>query len=205
MKKVFKFAGIAAILVYIVFTLISHLQSRSMGPFQSWLSKYGSAENPGALYYNLGCILAGVLFILFFTGMIRWHRGADKKYVVCYICAEAGGLAAACSLILAALIQDPSLSNALRIIFMAGASVFLVFTAAAAFMDPFVSGFVGVFGIITAAFNVLTSIILTKFYIGEWVFFILFFVYIAVITYNYDRFDGENMKAANAMRPDKEK
>ncbi len=200
MKKIFKFAGIAAITVYIVFTLISHLQSSSMGPFRNWLGDYGSVKNPGAFYYNLGCIIAAALLVLFFIGMTRWQRGAEKKYVFCYVCAEAGGLVAACSLILASLIHGAGgTSDILRIIYMVGFDIFLVFTAIAAFIDPFVSGFVGVLGIITAAFNIFTSNIFTKFYIGEWVFFALFMVYIVIITYNYDRFDGQNMKAAHAM------
>jgi hypothetical protein len=204
LKKVFKFAGIAAIAVYIIFTLISHLQSRSMGPFQNWLGDYGSPENPGAIFYKLGCVLAAVLLVIFYTGMMSWHRGAEKKYVVCYICAEAGGLAAAIAMALAALIHGTS-GDTLRIIYMAGMDVFLVSTAIAAFIDPFVSGFVGVFGIITAAFNIFTSNFLTRFYIGEWVFFALFMVYIVAITYNYDRFNGQKMKAAHAMHSGQER
>lgn len=202
MKRVFKFSGIAAIPVYIVFTLISHLHSPSMGPFKNWLSDYGSPlKNPsGAFYYNLGCIIAAVLLAVFYIGMTRWHREAEKKLVVCCICAEVGGLVAACSLVLASLIPigTSGLHDTFSLINMIGMDFFLVFTAMAAFMNPFVSSFVGVFGIIAAAFNILTSNLLSKFYIGEWVFFALFMAYVAAVTYNYDRFDGKNMKAAHA-------
>jgi hypothetical protein len=204
LKKVFKFAGIAAIPAYVVFTLVSHLHKPSMGPFNNWLSSYGSpAKNPsGALYYTLGCILAAALLALFYIGMTRWHRGAEKKYVVCYICAEAGGLAAACSLVLASLIPigTSGLHDTFRMINMIGMDFFLVFIAIAAFMNPFVSSFTGILGILAAAFSILTSSLLTNFYLGEWVFFALFMAFIAVITYNYDRFDGGNMKAAHAVR-----
>lgn len=173
-----------------------------MGPFRNWLSDYGSPlQNPsGAFYYNLGCMIVAALLALFYLGMIRWHKGADRKFVICYIGAEAGGLVAACSLVLASLIPigTSGLHNMFSMVNMIGMDFFLVFTAIAALMNPYVSSFAGVFGILTAAFNILTTNLLPKFYIGEWVFFALFMAYLVILTYNYDRFDGRNIKAANA-------
>lgn len=200
MKRVLKYTGIAAILAYIALTLVSHLQKPSMGPLRNWLSDYGSpAQNPsGAFYYNLGCIIAAGLLIFFCIGMMSWHRCAGKKFIVCYVCAEIGGIVAALSLIFASLIPigTSSVHDLLSMINMIGMDFFLVFTAIAALFNPYVSNFMGLFGILTAAFNVITSNFLQKFYIGEWVFFALFMAYIAVLTYNYDRFAGGNMKAA---------
>lgn len=207
MNKVLKFAGIAAIPVYVIFTFISHLQSPAMGPFKNWLSDYGSAAlNPsGAMLYIIGCVLAALLLALFYIGMMRWHRGAERKYVVCYIAAEIGGLVAACALILAAILPAGSgtLAPTLRLITTAGMDIFIVFTAVAAFMNPYVSNFAGMFGIITAAFNIVTANLFKNLYIGEWVFFALFMIYVAIVTYNYDRFDGENMKTAHAANADR--
>lgn len=200
MKKIFRFSGIAAIPVYIGFTFVAHLQNPAMGPFKNWLSDYGSPmQNPsGAFYYNLGCIIAAVLLAVFYAGMIRWHKRAQKKFLVCYICAEVGGLVAACALILASLIPigTSSLHETFSLINMIGMDFFLVFTAIAALMNPYVSSFAGIFGILAAAFNILTSNLLSKFYLGEWVFFALFMAYVGVITYNYNRFVGGNMKMA---------
>lgn len=200
MKRVFKFTGIAAIPAYIVLTLVSHLQKPSMGPLRNWLSDYGSpAQNPsGAFYYNLGCIIAAGLLAFFYIGMMSWNRGAGKKFAFCYICAEVSGLIAACFLILASLfpIDASPLHPTFSTINMIGMDFFIEFIAIAAFMNPFVSNFVGVLGMLTAAFNIITMNLFQKLYISEWVFFALFMAYIAVLTYNYDRFNGGNMKAA---------
>jgi uncharacterized membrane protein len=61
-----------------------------------------------------------------------------------------------------------------------------------------VSSGLGVLGIITAAFNIFTANVFEKLYIAEWVFFALFIVYALLLTYNYERFRGENLKEAQA-------
>ncbi|MGI5849303.1 MAG: hypothetical protein ACOX8Q_04425 [Christensenellales bacterium] len=67
--------------------------STGLGPLKSWLRDYGSfAANPlGALFYNLGCVVSAVMLGAFYAGISQWYRrrSAAKKYVVCYICAQA--------------------------------------------------------------------------------------------------------------------
>lgn len=196
-----KYTGVAAAVVYIAFTLTAHLHNPSMGPLGNWLSDYGSPfENPsGAVFYNLGCIITAVLLALFYAGMTRWHQGAPRKLVVCYICAEVSGLFASACLIAASLIPigTSPLHDTMSMLNMIGMDSFLVFTAIAAFINPYVGSGMGVLGIVAAAFNILsTNVPLGKFYIAEWVFFAAFIVYIILLTASYERYRGENIKAA---------
>jgi hypothetical membrane protein len=198
--RMLKYAGAAAAAVYIVMTLVSALQSSGMGPLRNWLSDYGSPFlNPGgAVIYNAGCIATALLLAAFYIGMTGWHKGAARKYVVCYICAEVSGLLASCFLILASVfpIGTSPLHPAFSLINMIATDCFLVFTAIAALLDPYVSSGLGVLGIIAAAFNIFTANVFEQLYIGEWLYFGLFIIYTLLITYNYERFRGENLKEA---------
>lgn len=207
MKKVYrplKFAGVAAAAAYIIMTVISALQSKGLGPLRNWLSDYGSPGfNPGgAAFYNTGCIAAAVLLAAFYLGMTGWHKGAAKKYVICYICAEVSGLLASCFLILASVfpIGTSPLHPTFRMLNMIASDCFIVFMAVAALLNPYVSSGLGVFGIIAAAFNIFTANVLGNFYIAEWIYFALFIAFVMLVTYNYERFRGENLKEAEARK-----
>lgn len=200
-KTLLKFSGAAAALVYIVMTLISHLNyPEATGPFTNWLSEYGNpASNPaGAVFYNIGCIIVAALLAAFYIGMTRWHNGAPVKLVVCYICAEISGLFAAVCLVLASLtpIGTSPAHETFSMLNMIGMDSFLMFTAIAAFINPYVSSGLGVLGVIAAAFNIFAANVLGKTYVAEWIFFAAFIVFVILLTVNYERFRGENIKAA---------
>ncbi|MFW9919310.1 MAG: DUF998 domain-containing protein [Candidatus Thorarchaeota archaeon] len=75
------FFGTLVILIYCSFTLISWLlYPDPYGPITHYLSRLGNVDyNPsGAIFYNLGCIITGILLVPFFIGLIRWH---SKKLI----------------------------------------------------------------------------------------------------------------------------
>jgi hypothetical protein len=194
-NPVLKFAGAAAILAYIGFTFVSHLFSPAMNPLGNWLSDYGNPVlNPsGALLYNLGCILTTVLLALFYIGLGQWYRGghAPKKYSVCYIFAQITGLAACVFLVLASLVPlgtNESLHGTFSMLNMIGMDSFLSFTAVAVFMNPEVNSLIGVLGFFTSFFNIVTTNAFTDLYIAEWIYFLLFMAFVALITANYGKF-----------------
>lgn len=69
---VFKYSGIAAAVVYIALTFVSHLYNTALNPINNWLSDYGSPQlNPsGYTFYNLGCILAALFLAILISSMI---------------------------------------------------------------------------------------------------------------------------------------
>ncbi len=75
-------AGMLAILVYLVFTLVSYAYyPTAFNPRDNWLSDLGNADlNPsGALFYRLGSGLTGVLLALFFIGLWEVSRGRSTR------------------------------------------------------------------------------------------------------------------------------
>ena len=192
-NPIFKYVGIAAGAVYIVFTFTSHLFNTALTPMTDWLSNYGSPVlNPsGALFYNLGCILTAAILVVFYFGISQWYRGGRvaKKYTVSYVCAQVSGLAASCCLVVASLfpIGTSSLHNTFGMMNMIGINCFMSFLSIAIFMHPHVNKAVGILGIFTATFNIITTNAFKNMYIAEWIYFSLFIIYIVLITINYDK------------------
>ena len=192
-NPIFKYAGIVAAAVYIVFTYISHLFNTALTPMTDWLSNYGSPVlNPsGALFYNLGCILTATILAVFYLGISQWYRGGRvaKKHTISYIGAQVSGLAASCCLVFASLfpIGTSCLHNTFSMMNMIGMNCFMSFMSIAIFMHPHVNKAIGILGILTAAFNIITTNAFTNLYIAEWLYFMHFIIFIVLITTNYVR------------------
>lgn len=192
-NPIFKYAGIAAAAVYIVFTFISHLFNTALTPVSDWLSNYGSPVlNPsGALFYNLGCILTATILAVFYVGISQWYRGGTvaKKYTIGYVCAQVFGLAASCCLVVASLfpIGISSLHITFGIMNQIGMNCFMSFIAITVFMRPHVNKAIGILGVVTAVFNIITTNVFENLYIAEWINFALFIAFIVMLTIHYDK------------------
>jgi hypothetical membrane protein len=69
-------AGILVIALYCTFTFISlALFPPPFSPIDNWLSDLGnSTYSPrGAIFYNLGCILTGIMLFPFYLGLYKWY------------------------------------------------------------------------------------------------------------------------------------
>jgi len=80
-KYLIIFTGISIIVFYCFFTLISFIfYPLPYSPINNALSDLGCYNfNPkGAIFYNLGCILTGILLFPFFIGFYIWYR--DKVW-----------------------------------------------------------------------------------------------------------------------------
>ena len=67
--------GLMAVIVFTVFTFTSLLlYPTPYNPLFAWLSNLGNIYlNPsGAIFFNLGCILSGIIMIPFFAGLYEW-------------------------------------------------------------------------------------------------------------------------------------
>jgi len=190
----FKFSGVACIPIYVLFTFISHLSDPKVGPLTNWLSDLGNPlTNPsGALIYNVGCILVAVLLCAFFVGMSQWYRrhGLAKKYRICFVGAQAFGIAASLFLVLASLFplgNHTPLHSLFSQLNMIGLDCFLSFTALAFLLNLNNKRWIGAFGYSTAVFNIVTTNAFTSLCVAEWIYFLLFMVYMVIITQQYDR------------------
>ncbi len=67
--------GLVAVVVFTVFTFISlALYPVPYNPLYEWLSNLGNINlNPiGSYFFNWGCILTGLILIIFFVGLYNW-------------------------------------------------------------------------------------------------------------------------------------
>ncbi len=147
--------------------------------------------NPsGALIYNMGCIVVAVLLAVFYAGMFKWYinRKIARKYIICYVCAQISGIAASVFLVLASLVPlgvNDGLHGVFSTLNMIGMDSFLSFTALAFFLNPDMKKWIGVMGYLSAVFNIITMNAFSSLYIAEWIYFLLFMAYMAIIFYNY--------------------
>ncbi len=193
-RFVFKYIGSAAIPVYAAFTFISHLYNKRINPLCNWLSDYGNPlVNPhGAVYYNNGCRATALLLAVFYIGLFTWYGGgrAARKFHISYAVAQISGLAGSVLLIMTTVFPlgtNTQLHSAFSTANMVAMSNFLAFTATGFVMNRKIPKTVAVFGFFAAAFNIVTMNAFENFYISEWIFFLLFAIYIILITFYYDR------------------
>ncbi|MFX0073057.1 MAG: DUF998 domain-containing protein [Candidatus Hermodarchaeota archaeon] len=69
-------AGILVIVLYCIFTFTSiALYPPPYSAIDNWLSDLGNSSfNPnGAIFYNLGCILTGIMLFPFYLGLYKWY------------------------------------------------------------------------------------------------------------------------------------
>ena len=193
-NAIFKYAGIICIPIYVVFTFISHLYNTEINPLTNWLSDYGNPlKNPsGAVFYNAGCIIIAALLVVFYIGIYQWYknRRIAKKYIISYVGAQISGIIASVFLVLASIFTlgtNTDLHSTFSMINMIGMDFFLSFIAIAFLMNPNIKKWIGIAAYLSAIFNIVTTNAFTSLYIAEWIYFLLFMIYLVIITLNYDK------------------
>ncbi len=191
-RSTISIAGIGAIVVYLIFTLVAFLKYPSAyGPFTNWLSDLGNplASPHGAFFYNIGCILTSLVLILFYTGLDKWNSG-DKKMKILLRVAQIMGISSAFSLTLAALFPLGT-HSATHSFWSAILSVvigfFLTFSATALSKHRVFKRWIAYYGFLAALVNFIYGMSEAtghKLYIGEWAAIGMFVIYIFLIAYN---------------------
>ncbi len=192
-----KFAGVAAIPVYIAFTFASHLSNPAINPLAYWLSDYGNTiVNPkGAALYNLGCVVTAALLAAFYVGMVRWYRRerSARKFNISFAAAQASGLTGCVFLILTTIFTlgtQTELHKTFSTANMIAMDCFLSFAAVGFLLNPRIPKAIGIFGFVISIFNVITMNAFDDFFVAEWIFFALFMVNMVLITLQYDKLTG---------------
>lgn len=198
-NKFLKYAAVISIPVYVVFTFISHLFNNKIAPLTNWLSDFGNPLlNPsGALIYNMGCIIVAALLFVFSIGMYQWYknRKIKKKYRISYICAQLSGMIASIFLVLASVFTlgtYTSLHGIFGMLHMIFTDCFMEFTAIAFLMNPNIEKRIGIFAFLVAGFNIVTTNAFSSLFIAEWIYFLLFMIYMVIITLQYDKLVRED-------------
>ncbi|WP_424358302.1 hypothetical protein [Methanocella sp. MCL-LM] len=108
---------VAALAVYVLCTIVSIIRfGQIMHPLSNWISDLGSTTiNPdGALVYNAGLVLTGLLMIPFVLSFGTWHIGPGwSRYTL--ILAEIVGLGFCLGMILLGIFSEESGTVHLRL------------------------------------------------------------------------------------------
>jgi hypothetical protein len=182
-------AGITAIVIYLVFTLVAFLQyPGTYRPTTNWLSDLGNplANPSGAVFYNLGCILTSLVLIIFYIGLRQWYVG-DKKMKILLIIAQVSGVLSSFSLILAALFplgahsSIHSFWSAMIAVFL---GFFLTFSATALLKHRAFIKWFAYYAFLAALVNFIYGAFLHSVFFAEWVSIGMFIIYVFTVTYN---------------------
>ncbi len=175
MRKIGGYCGIAAIAVYLLGTIVAAIQyPEPFSPFTVLISNLGNyVGNPsGAIYYNGGAVIAGVLLALFFVSIGPWYDIA-KNSKFFYIGAELFGIALALGMVMQAVYsQDTPLHRPWSTVCFLSLLTMLLLANVALFNNPKFNRLIGYYGFIAAlanlAFMVLYALDSSPF-ILEWI------------------------------------
>lgn len=100
--------GVLAILIFLIFTFTAvSMFSGDYNPLNNYLSDLGNSSynSNGAIFFNLGCIITGLLLILFFYGFKIWYKtGKHGKNLL--ITSQLVGIYASFSLIMVGVFSE---------------------------------------------------------------------------------------------------
>ena len=163
-------SGILLIIIYCLsaFIGISHYPP-PYSPFDNWLSDLGNfGKNPnGALIYNIGVVITGILLFPFFIGLNKWYM--DKKWhKVLMIFAQIVGCSAAFALMMVGVFYQDLFAEHYfwsTNFFLLNLFVLLLLSISLLFHDKFFK-LIGIYGIGAAIFAL--SLVTLEIYILEW-------------------------------------
>jgi len=182
-------AGIAAVVVYLVFALVAFLKyPGAYGPLTNWLSDLGNplANPSGAIFYRLGCMLSGAALILFYLKLGIWNPGSKRTRVLLTV-AQCTGVFSAVSLIITGIFPlgtFTEIHSLWSMMLYISLGFFLTFSATALMKNPaFTKGF-GYYAFLTAAVNFVFGAILHEIFWAEWISVGMFIAYVLMIACN---------------------
>ena len=140
----------------------------------------------GSIFYNLGCILTSLVLIVFYFGLRQWNTG-DRKMKVLLTIAQATGVLASVSLILAAIFplgaHTPihSFWSKIVSVFL---GFFLTFSATALLKHRVFIKWFAYYAFLTALVNFVYGAFLHSVFVIEWISIGMFMIYVAMVAYN---------------------
>lgn len=170
---------------YALCTLAAYVRfPGSFSPSRNWLSELGNPnQNPdGAILYNLGILLTGLLVLLFFLGLSRWKIKNQKIQNRLVLLTQIFGVLGSIALILSAVFpinhsqEHQVLSIGLYILL----GTAFAFSATALRYHPGFPKWVLAVGLFTAFVDILSGIFM-EVTILEWVTVALFLTYLVLL------------------------
>lgn len=186
--KTIRFSGFLATAVYLGLTLTAFLFCpEKYSPLHNWLSDLGNPliNTKGAVFYNAGCLIAGLLLIVFYLGLKTWRTG-DKVLKRLLAIAQIAGVCASAALILAAVFnigEHFEVHSRFSMILVIGLTWFLSFVNTALLRHPRFWKWLAFYGFVAAAVSLIYGVFLNA-PIGEWATIGMFIAYIVLLSCN---------------------
>ncbi|MFX1317112.1 MAG: DUF998 domain-containing protein [Promethearchaeota archaeon] len=181
------YAGILVIGLYCVFTSTSlALFPPPFSAFDNWLSDLGnSSYNPnGAIFYNLGCILTGIMLFPFFIGLYKWYEDEMWHKVLMIIIQVIGSFSGLALIMIGAFSEDfPKPHIVWSGVFFYFNLIVLVLASLTLYFHPDFIKWIALYGTVVAIINLLfVFFIITP--ILEWFTVFTALGYVGLIVYN---------------------
>jgi hypothetical protein len=182
-------AGIAAVVAYLVFALVAFVEyPGAYGPLTNWLSDLGNplANPSGAVFYRLGCTLAGAALIVFYVKLSIWNTRARRTRVLLVI-AQCAGVFSAVSLIVTAVFPlgtSTAIHSLWSMMLYISLGFFLTFSATALMRNRTFKKSFAYYAFAAAGVNFIFGAILHEVFWAEWISVGMFMAYVLMIAYN---------------------
>jgi hypothetical membrane protein len=180
-------AGILVILFYCAFTFTSIvLFPGPFSPVNNWLSDLGnSIFNPrGAVFYNLGCILTGLMLFPFFGGFYKWYTDEKRRKVLMMIMQAVGFIAGFALIMIGVFSEDYMAQHVFwSDVFFVFNLIFLILANASLMTHPKFIRPIGYYGLVVALIN-LVFVAFSNTPILEWFTVFTALGYVAFLSYN---------------------
>lgn len=185
-------SAVVASVVYLIFTFLAYLKyPGGFSPVSNWLSDLGNPQvnQSGAVFYNLGCILAAVGLVIFFLSLEAWATSGGRTRWFVTI-ALISGAVSSISLIISALFplgpHTPvhSLAAKFHVIFL---GFFLTFSAAVLLKRHASPVWPAYLGLLAAVVNFIYGAFLHSVFVAEWVALGMFVIYVLALATAFRR------------------
>ncbi len=181
-------SGISVISTFWVFVFISIvLFQGTYNPYVNWMSDLGdSTQNPnGAIFFNIGCIITGIVMFAFFIGLYEWYIGGKRNRNLTILTQIAGFYVAFALIMIGIFPIDYPLIHGIWAVSLFIVSAFtFIFPAIALYKYKFTRG-IAKFGLFGTGVNAVLWILFYP--IMEWATILLSFVYIGIIIYSMQK------------------
>ncbi len=162
-------------------------------PFYNWLSDLGnSSYNPnGAIVYNIGQILTGSAFFVFIFGLYQWYLDNKMDRVLLIIIQIIGGFAAFADIMIGIFSEDfPSEHGFWSTTFFITMVLVLSLGGLFVYRHPDLNKYIGLYGFVVAAFNLILVLSVNTFII-EWIAVFTMHPFLLMISINmYNKFQN---------------
>ena len=157
-------AGILAIIIFCIFTFTAvALFPAGYTPVNNWLSDLGNLNlNPnGLIFFNIGCILTGLLLFPFFFGLRKWYT-TEKRQKNLIVAAQIIGFFSAFALIMVGVFpEDTGVKHAIAACSFFIALLLVLITAnISLLMHPNFKKWVGYYGFFAALIDLILVILI---------------------------------------------